>query len=91
MRSVLIVLLLLIGAAAAWWYFAPETLPDAVKPRLPRAIDPNPPLYKWKDAHGQWHITDQPPPDRPYEEVRIDPRTNVVPTVVPGRTEAPED
>lgn len=40
------------------------------------------PLYKWRDDKGRLHVTDQPPPDRPYETVRYDPKTNVV----PGRT-----
>ena len=45
--------------------------------------DPNPPLYKWQDANGQWHITDKAPKDRPYEKVVVDPGTNVIPPEIP--------
>ena len=45
--------------------------------------DANPPLYKWKDEHGQWHITDRAPKDRPYEKVVVDPGANVIPAEVP--------
>jgi uncharacterized protein DUF4124 len=36
-----------------------------------------------RDAQGRRHVTDQPPADRPYETVRYDPNTNVVPSNVP--------
>jgi hypothetical protein len=68
-----------------WWRYWPDSLPPLVSERLARSPVANPPLYKWRDARGQWQITDRPPPDRPYEEVRVDPRQNVVPSVVPGR------
>lgn len=41
--------------------------------------DPNPPLYKWKDASGVWNVTDRPPPGRAFETLRINPDTNVIP------------
>lgn len=85
----LFLLAALAAAAWAWWRYAPDTLPAFVRDSAPRSPQANPPLYKWRDASGQWQITDRPPPDRPYEEVHVDPRTNVVPTVVPGRTEPP--
>jgi hypothetical protein len=75
--------LLLAGGAFAWWHFAPDTLPDAVRRSLPVSARANPVLYKWKDAQGQVHVTDAPPSDRPYEKLHYDPRTNVVPSVVP--------
>jgi hypothetical protein len=28
-------------------------------------------------------LTDQPPSDRPYETIRVDPKQNVVPTTLP--------
>ena len=40
-------------------------------------------LYKWKDDQGRWNVTDQPPAGRPYEAVRVDPDTNVLPAGVP--------
>ncbi len=75
-------LALLAAAAAAWWYFAPQTLPVAVRravPVSPKAQAASPLLYKWRDAKGRLNVTDVPPTDRPYETVRYDPDTNVVP------------
>lgn len=89
-RHAVVVAILLAVAGWAWWRFLPETLPRFVVEAAGRAQLADPPLYKWRDAKGQWHITDEPPKDRPYEEVNVDPRMNVVPTVVPGRTEPPE-
>jgi hypothetical protein len=77
----LIVLLLLGGAA--WWYFAPDTMPEVLRQQLPVSARSNPVLYRWRDAKGQQHVTDTPPADRPYETLHYDPRTNVVPSVVP--------
>ncbi len=82
---------LLSAAGWAWWRYAPDTLPAFVRQSTPASPSATPPLYKWKDASGQWHITDEAPADRPYETVTVDPRTNVVPTVVPGETKPPED
>jgi hypothetical protein len=79
----LLFLLALAAAAGAWWYYAPETLPRFVKAQLPVSPKSNPVLYKWRDAKGGLHVTDTPPADRPYETLKFDPRTNVVPSVVP--------
>jgi hypothetical protein len=90
-RAVLLALLVAVLAAAlGWWYFAPDTLPVAVRhaaPPSPGLADQPPALYKWRDAKGQLHVTDVPPTDRPYETVRYDPKTNVVPAYhAPGET-----
>lgn len=91
-RGVAAVLLLAAAAAGAWawWRWFPHTLPAFVDQHAPRSPLANPPLYKWRDAKGVWQITDQPPADRPYETVIVDPQQNVVPTVIPGQTKAPE-
>ncbi|MGE4071294.1 MAG: DUF4124 domain-containing protein [Lysobacterales bacterium] len=81
----LLVLLLLGAAAAAWWLLAPQTIPESVRERLPEQVQPaatNPTLYKWKDDQGRWNITDQPPKDRKYEAITVDPDTNVLPAGV---------
>ena len=82
-RAVLWALLAAVVAAAlGWWYFAPDTLPTALRhaaPPSPGLADKPPALYKWRDDKGQLHVTDVPPTDRPYETVRYDPKTNVVP------------
>ena len=76
-------IVLAMAAGFGWWYVAPDTLPDAVRKLLPVSERANPVLYKWQDAKGRWHATDTPPADRPYETLKYDPRTNVVPSVVP--------
>lgn len=83
-RAVLWLLLALMVAAAAWWYLAPQTVPEIVKSQLPRSVNPNPPLYEWHDAKGGLHVTDKPPPDRPYKTLHFNPNLNVI----PGRPEA---
>jgi hypothetical protein len=79
----LFLVFVLAAAGYAWWYLAPDTLPDVVRAQLPRSPRANPVLFKWKDDKGRWQVTDAPPADRPYEKVRYDPRTNVVPNVIP--------
>ncbi|HQY35652.1 MAG TPA: hypothetical protein PLI00_03670, partial [Pseudomonadota bacterium] len=55
---------LLAAAGWIWWRHAPDSLPAFVRDHVPRSPVANPPLYKWKDARGQWQVTDRPPPDR---------------------------
>ena len=71
------------AAGAVWWYLAPDTLPDPVRKLLPVSDRANPALYKWKDAKGRWNVTDVPPTDRPYETLKYDPNTNVLPPAAP--------
>lgn len=81
-----LLLLLAIAAAAAWWYFAPRTLPGFVQGALPESPRANPALYKWRDDKGRVHVTDVPPQGRPYQVLRYDPKTNVLPPgVAPGQ------
>ncbi|HVF33918.1 MAG TPA: DUF4124 domain-containing protein [Candidatus Saccharimonadia bacterium] len=79
MKRVLVAAALLAAAAFAWWRLAPEALPEFAQRAIPRSPVANPPLYKWRDAQGRWHVTDAPPADRPYETIVVDPGTNVVP------------
>lgn len=72
-----------LAAGYGWWYFAPDTMPDVVRKQLPLSARSNPLLYRWRDDRGKPHVTDTPPTDRPYETLHYDPRTNVVPSVVP--------
>lgn len=83
------VTLLLLGAAAAWlWYLAPERLPAEWRRDNPNSRDYAPVVYRWKDDRGVVQLTDQPPTDRPFEAVRIDPAQNVVP-LMPGTGREP--
>ncbi len=77
---VALILLALAAAGAAWWYFAPASMPGWLARAVPHSPKLGPPLYKWRDDKGRLHVTDTPPSDRPYETVRYDPNTNVVPS-----------
>jgi len=79
----LLVLLAFAAAGGAWWYFAPQSMPGWLARKIPSSPSLGPPLYKWRDAQGRLHVTDTPPADRPYETVRYDPNTNVVPGASP--------
>ncbi len=60
----LYLLLILASLAGVGGYFAlyPERLPDwAAKTTLGRELQTTR-VYKWQDASGQWHVSDQPPP-----------------------------
>ncbi len=74
------VLLALAAAGGAWWFLAPETMPAFLVRPILTATHDGPPLYKWRDDKGRLHVTDTAPKDRPYETVRYDPDTNVVPS-----------
>ena len=78
--STFFILIVAIAAAfGAWWYFAPASMPAWLARAVPASPKLGPPLYKWRDDKGRLHVTDTPPADRPYETVRYDPNTNVVP------------
>jgi hypothetical protein len=70
---------------SAVWYFSPQSLPAWLTRTIPLHATSNPPLYKWRDAKGRLHVTDQPPADRPYETVQYDPNANVVPGATPEK------
>jgi len=80
---VFLVLIALAAAGGAWWYSAPQSMPGWVARTVPSSPSLGPPLYKWRDAQGRLQVTDKPPADRPYETVRYDPNTNVVPGAAP--------
>jgi hypothetical protein len=71
------------GVAAYFWYLSPESLPAEWRQDNPNSRDYAPQLYRWKDAQGRVQLTDVPPRDRPYETIRVDPDTNVVPSAAP--------
>ena len=87
----MVVLLAIVAAAAAWWYFVPGSLPAALKALVPASPKAIPTLYKWRDAKGRLNVTDTPPTDRPYETLKYNPDTNVVPNVMPPATQPAHD
>lgn len=55
------VLLLAALGTAAYFYLYPERLPEwAAKTPLGRDLQATK-VYKWQDASGAWHVSDQPP------------------------------
>ena len=110
-RTAVFATLLVVAGIAYWqfappgWLFShrerpipPEGIPAGPGGgHIAATIDPshNPPLYKWKDAEGQWHITDKPPAKGvEFEKVVVDPNANVVPTLipeVPGKDDKKDD
>jgi Domain of unknown function (DUF4124) len=79
----LLALIAVAAGAGSWWYLMPDSVPGPIKAMLPVSPKANPVLYKWHDAKGGLHITDTPPVDRPYETLKYNQNTNVVPSVVP--------
>jgi hypothetical protein len=77
---ILLLIAVIAVAGGVVWRFRPDWLPDLVTKRVPASPGEAPPLYKWRDAKGRLNVTSTPPADRPYEVVRYDPKTNVVPS-----------
>lgn len=49
-------------------------------------------VYKWKDAQGQWHYSDEPPSDQSaVEQISVSNKTNIIQSLkVPEESEEPE-
>lgn len=88
-------MILLISAGLLYvWRYIPTHFPSVLKPHVPsyaqwrKAQSPTKeaqskrqerPVYRWRDKHGQTHISDAPPKGVRAERVHIDPNTNIVP------------
>lgn len=81
--KLVIVLLVLAGAGMGYLHL--------VNPELGRELLGDTPMapaasvitaYKWRDAQGNWQLTDRPPPDgTPYETVEADSSANIMPSL----------
>ena len=73
-------LLLLLGGVAYYFTLYPERMPAwAAKTTLGRELQTTR-VYRWQDAAGVWHVTDQPPANgTPYEVQEYARDTNVLP------------
>jgi hypothetical protein len=81
----LAVLLLLLAGAGAYLYFFPETL-TYLEESLPETefSKKTDRIYKWRNAQGEWQLTDTPPPaGTEYELTDYREDLNVLP-VPPG-------
>ncbi len=81
--GVLLTVVTLAAVAGYLWRYSPESLPAEWRRNNPHSRDYSPVVYRWKDRDGVVQLTDQPPIDRPYEPVRVDPKQNIVPTTLP--------
>ncbi len=70
----------LLGAIAAYFMLYPEEMPEwAAQTGVGRQMQTTT-VYKWQDASGEWHVSDQPPPAGTEYEVQGYARdTNVLP------------
>jgi hypothetical protein len=75
-----LLLLAALGVVGAYYYTHPEQLPEwAARTPVGRDLQTTV-VYKWQDAQGGWHITDEPPPEgTPYETQQWSRDTNVLP------------
>ncbi len=77
------ILIVFIGLAAVggllfYVYTRPQVAPAWARERLPGLPKYTPPLYRWRDEQGRVQVTDQPPQNRPFEEVQYRADANVV-------------
>jgi len=76
----LILLMAGLGGGAMYFHQNPEQLPDwAAKTGMVRELQSTV-VYKWQDAAGNWHISDQKPTENvDYKQDRYSRDTNVLP------------
>lgn len=71
----------LIGFTVAVLYFRPDLRPGWLPLELPASPASTTTLYRWRDASGQWVVSDTPPASpTPYETVVLRRDTNVLPS-----------
>ena len=69
-----------LGGALFYGYTTPQAVPSWARGWAPNQQPGHTKaLYRWRDDQGRMQITDQPPKDRPYEEVRYRADANVMP------------
>lgn len=82
MKKLISIIIVLLGIAAYFVYQDPE-----LRARFERHTEQLLPeqathtiMYRWKDAQGQWQVSDSPPPaGTQYETVRYHKDTNLIP------------
>jgi len=82
MKPVGMLLLAVALTAAAWWWFTSE-MPRRERERARAAevamaqAEQASSLYRWRDATGVLHITEDPPKGRKYERIGRDPEDGI--------------
>lgn len=82
-----------LGTLAYVGYKAGVSPPELPAVSLPNTLNPfssddATTVYKWQDESGQWHYSNQPPPDsRAAETISINTGANVVPSHPPSGSE----
>ncbi len=89
--KVLLLIVLILAAAAAYIYLNPEDIRPWMQGTPVEKILQGTPLeqapaettlYKWRDAAGQWQVSDKPPEGGvKYEVLRYRSDVNVVPSI----------
>ena len=77
---------LVVGGAVGWWWLGHpgyETSQQRQERAAAQAEAAEPKVYRWRDAQGVLHITDQPPKGRKYEAVKLREDVNVIPLSEP--------
>ena len=81
---------LVVGGAVGWWLLGHpgyETSQQRQERAAAQAEAAEPKVYRWRDAQGVLHITDQPPKGRQYEKVDLREEVNVIPMSEPAPPE----
>ena len=78
-----LLLLLVLGAAGTYVYVFEQARIEKMLKGTPLERPPTvTQAYKWRDAQGNWNITDTPPPaGTEYETLRTGSDTNIVPAL----------
>ena len=81
----LLIVLLVVGGGGAYLYYFDRDLGQKLLNKTPLDLPVKvTTAYKWKDAEGNWQITDQPPAGNiPYETLKVRSDTNVLPAFQP--------
>lgn len=83
-----VIIVLLLAASYIWrddFPWLARLHQELGMPPLPTAVDQlrapsgKVVVYRWQDEQGNWHFDSQPPRDRPYERLVLDPDVNLMP------------
>lgn len=77
---IVIVLLVLAAALGGYLYLNPGVVDQLLREAGLERDASRANFYKWRDAQGEWHFTDEPPPaGTPYETLEYREEVNILP------------